>query len=130
MAEVRVLVSNYPAEYGARNGGLINVSIKSWTNQFHGSAYYYYRHEELNANEFFNNSTGLQKARYRYGNPGVTFGGPRYPFARSSFVLPGPTSLGIGSTPPTLTYGPGFENWDLSLYKEFRLGSETRVLQF
>jgi hypothetical protein len=53
-----------------------------------------------------------------------------YPFARSSFVLPGATSLGIGNTPPTLTYGPGFENWDLSVYKEFRLGSESRVLQF
>jgi hypothetical protein len=52
-----------------------------------------------------------------------------YPFARSSFVLPGPSSLGIGNTPPTLTYGPGFVNWDLSLFKEFRLGSESRVLQ-
>jgi hypothetical protein len=40
------------------------------------------------------------------------------------------TSLGVGNTPLTLTYGPGFENVDLGLYKEFRLGKETRVLQF
>ena len=53
-----------------------------------------------------------------------------FPIDRSSFVLPGARSLGLGNTPPTLTYGPGFENWDLSLYKEFRLGKETRVLQF
>jgi hypothetical protein len=53
-----------------------------------------------------------------------------YPFAQSSFVLPPANSLGIGNTPPTLTYGPGFENWDLSLSKEITLGAESRVLQF
>ena len=58
--------------------------------------------------------------------------GPRmwFPINPASFVLPGPNSLGIGNTPPTLTYGPGFENWDLSLFKEFRLGRESRVMQF
>lgn len=76
IGEVQVMVSNYPAEYGARNGGLFNVIVKSGSGQFHGSAYYYFRHEELNANEFFNNITSLPKARYRYGNPGLTFGGP------------------------------------------------------
>jgi len=54
-----------------------------------------------------------------------------YPFAQTSFVRPSATSLGIGNTPPTLTYGPGFQNWDLSVYKEFRLGKEEhRLLQF
>jgi hypothetical protein len=52
-----------------------------------------------------------------------------YPFAASNFTLPPANSLGIGNTPPTLTYGPGFMNWDLSLYKEFKLG-EARALQF
>ena len=48
-----------------------------------------------------------------------------------SLSLPPANSLGIGNTPPTLTYGPGFLNWDLSLYKEFSLGRErTRALQF
>src|SRR5207249_10075653 len=46
------------------------------TNQFHGSSYYYFRHEELNANEWFNNANKVVKPRYRYGNAGVTFGGP------------------------------------------------------
>jgi hypothetical protein len=54
-----------------------------------------------------------------------------YPFAAANFSLPPANSLGIGNTPPALTYGPGFVNWDLSLYKEFRLGHErTRALQF
>jgi hypothetical protein len=74
--EVKLLSGNYAAEYGARNGGQMNISIKNGTPQFHGSAYYYYRHEEFNANEFFNNALGVAKPRYRYENPGGTIGGP------------------------------------------------------
>ena len=53
--------SNYTAEYGARNGGQLNVTIKNGTGQFHGTAYYIFRHEEFNANEFFNNKLGVVK---------------------------------------------------------------------
>jgi Carboxypeptidase regulatory-like domain/TonB-dependent Receptor Plug Domain len=85
--EVRLLTSNYSAEYGARNGGQFNVSIKSGSPQFHGSGYYYFRNEEFNANEFFNNATGVAKPKYRYENPGGTFGGPviipKVPFNRN-----------------------------------------------
>jgi hypothetical protein len=76
IGEVRLLTGNYAAEYGARNGGQMNVSIKNGTGQFHGSAYYYYRHEEFNANEWFNNQLGVAKPKYRYENPGITVGGP------------------------------------------------------
>ena len=76
IGEVKLPVGNYAAEYGSRNGGQLNVSIKNGTAQFHGSAYYYWRHEELNANEFFNNAQNIGKPRYRYQNPGGTIGGP------------------------------------------------------
>ncbi len=76
ISEVKLLTGNYAAEYGARNGGQFNLTIKNGTGQFHGSAYYYYRHEEFNANEWFNNQLGIQKPRYRYENPGGTVGGP------------------------------------------------------
>lgn len=76
IAEVKLLVSNYTAEYGARNGGQLNMTIKNGTAQYHGSAYYYWRHEELNANEWFNNAQNIVKPKYRYQNPGGTFGGP------------------------------------------------------
>jgi hypothetical protein len=76
IGEVKLLTGNYSAEYGARNGGQLNVTIKNGTARFHGSAYYYYRHEEFNANEFFNNELNVQKPRYRYENPGGTVGGP------------------------------------------------------
>jgi Carboxypeptidase regulatory-like domain/TonB-dependent Receptor Plug Domain len=76
IGEVKLLTGNYAAEYGARNGGQMNVTIKNGTAQFHGSAYYYYRHEQFNANEWFNNQLGVTKPRYRFENPGATIGGP------------------------------------------------------
>ncbi|HEX4228259.1 MAG TPA: carboxypeptidase regulatory-like domain-containing protein [Bryobacteraceae bacterium] len=76
ISEVKLLTGNYSAEYGARNGGQMNITIKNGTGQFHGSAYYYYRNEEFNANEYFNNMLDVAKPKYRYENPGGTLGGP------------------------------------------------------
>ncbi len=86
IGEVKVLLTNYQAEYGARAGGMVNVVIKNGTQDFHGSVYYYKRNEALNANNFFNNSGRLNlgadgKARspvYRYDNFGYTVGGPLF----------------------------------------------------
>jgi hypothetical protein len=49
---------------------------KSGTQQFRGSGYYYFRHEKLNANDFFENAAGRPKSRYRYNTVGGTLGGP------------------------------------------------------
>jgi hypothetical protein len=76
IGEVKVMTSNYNAEYGARAGGQVNVTIKSGTNKFHGSGFFYWRNEALNANEWNNNRTGVPRPRYRYENPGGSFGGP------------------------------------------------------
>jgi hypothetical protein len=76
ISEVKVMISNYSAEYGARAGGQVNVTIKNGTPQFHGSGYFFWRNEALNANDWFNNRTGVARPRYRYENPGGTIGGP------------------------------------------------------
>ena len=76
IAEVRVLASNYQAEYGRNGGGTVTVISKTGTRAFHGSAYDYYRHEDLNANNFFNNATLTPNAPYRYRMTGWTLGGP------------------------------------------------------
>src|SRR5262249_55832536 len=76
VAEVKVLLSNYQAEYGRSSGGTINTIIKSGTPQFHGGAYYFFRNEDLNANEFFNNKNRLPRPSYRFNNPGYFIGGP------------------------------------------------------
>ena len=76
VAETKVLLTNYQAEYGRSVGGTINTVTKSGTNTFHGGAYYYFRNEDLNANDFFANRQGLPRSSYRYNNPGYFVGGP------------------------------------------------------
>src|SRR3954453_13782331 len=76
VGEVKVLLSNYQAEYGRSSGGTINTVIKSGTRDFHGGAYYFFRNEDLNANEWLNNRNGQPRPRYRFNNPGYFLGGP------------------------------------------------------
>ncbi len=76
VAEVKVLLNNYQAEYGRNGGSSINVVTKGGTRDFHGTVYWYKRHEMFNANNFFNNRNSLAKPRYRYGTEGFTLGGP------------------------------------------------------
>ena len=76
VAEVKVLLTNYQAEYGRSSGGTINTIIKGGTKEFHGGAYYFLRNEALNANEFFRNRDNLPRPRYRFNYPGYFLGGP------------------------------------------------------
>ena len=78
IAEVKVLSSNYEAEYGRNSGGTITLVTKSGTQQFHGTGWWTHRHEDLNANGFFNNLSGVTKPKYRYNVAGWSFGGPVY----------------------------------------------------
>ncbi len=78
MAEVKVVLNAYLPEYGPNPGGTISVVTKSGTREFHGSAYWYKRHESLNANDFFLNRTGQPRPLYRLTNFGFTLGGPVY----------------------------------------------------
>ena len=55
IAEVRVLTSNYQAEYGRNAGSNVNIITKSGSRDFHGLGSYFKRHEQFNANDFFNN---------------------------------------------------------------------------
>ncbi len=76
IGEVRLLVSNYSAEYGGRTGGQYNLTIRSGGADYRGTAYYYWRHEQFNANEWFNNKLLRPKPRYRFQNFGGSIGGP------------------------------------------------------
>ena len=78
VSEVKAVLTNYQAEYGRTGGAQINVISKSGTRDFHGGAYWFKRHENLNANDFINNKFGLPKSIYRFSNFGFTFGGPFY----------------------------------------------------
>ncbi len=76
--ELAVQTSNYAAEFGQAGSGLFNVTMKSGTNQFHGSAYDYFVNEALNAGwPFTDDGTGhMTRSRERRNDYGFTFGGP------------------------------------------------------
>jgi hypothetical protein len=81
--ELKVLTSNYAAEYGRNSGGMITAVTKSGTQQFHGSAAWNHRHEEFNADTWVNNHTvknGVATPRvpYRYNVEPYSLGGPAY----------------------------------------------------
>jgi hypothetical protein len=76
IAEVKVLTSNFQAEYGRNGGGVISVITRGGQTQFHASGYDTYRHESLNANSFWNNRQNVAKAPYRYRITGYTVSGP------------------------------------------------------
>ena len=72
IGEIKVMLSNFDAEYGTRAGGQINVTSKSGTNQFHGSAYWFGRNTWFDAKNYFNKTRAID----RFNNPGYTIGGP------------------------------------------------------
>lgn len=78
VAEVKVLLSNYQAEYGRLSGANISLVTKSGARDFHGLGSYFKRHEQFNANDFFNNRLGQPKARYRFNTWNYNVGGPVY----------------------------------------------------
>ncbi|MBL8179468.1 MAG: TonB-dependent receptor [Bryobacterales bacterium] len=74
--EVRMLTSNYSAEYGAAAGAITIVQTKSGSNQLRGSLYEFLRNDKLDANTFFNNRLGARKPAFRRNEFGGTAGGP------------------------------------------------------
>ena len=76
IAEVRVLLNSYRAEYGRAGGGQVQIVTKSGSSSYPGNLYYYGRHEKLNANDFFNNRNNIKKPRYRFNTYGGNLGGP------------------------------------------------------
>jgi hypothetical protein len=76
VAEFKVLTSSYQAEYGRAVGGQVQVVTKSGTNRFSGSAYWYARRSEWNANTWLNNRSGTPLAKSSRNDSGFTIGGP------------------------------------------------------
>jgi hypothetical protein len=79
--EYKILTGVYQAEYGRSMGAQVSVVTKSGTSQFHGSGYWYHRHDGLNANTWMNNRQpigqgGNPRALFRFNDLGYTIGGP------------------------------------------------------
>ena len=73
--EFQVNTNSFPAEVGRASGGVINVITRSGTNEFHGTAFEFFRDKGLNANTFVNNRAGAKKNPYHFNQFGGTLGG-------------------------------------------------------
>jgi hypothetical protein len=76
IAEVNVQMSAYTAEYGLRGGAQVNIITKHGGSEYHGTGYWYKRHESWNSINYFNKINNRPKPQYRYSNLGGTLGGP------------------------------------------------------
>jgi hypothetical protein len=76
IAEFRVQTNSNNSEFGRYSGGVINISSRSGTNQFHGSAYEYFRNDKLNATNFFANANNTGKPAFKQNQYGLTGSGP------------------------------------------------------
>jgi hypothetical protein len=74
IGEVRVLTSNYGAQYGRNGSGTIETETKSGTRSFHGDAYEFVRNNLFNATQDFQTT----KPSYKKNDFGYTIGGPIY----------------------------------------------------
>jgi len=74
--EVGITTANFTAESGRASGGIINVTTKSGTNEFHGTAYEFNRVSALASNSFNNNANGVGEAKFTRNNFGFSLGGP------------------------------------------------------
>jgi hypothetical protein len=74
--EFQIQTSTFAPEFGRVPGGQISIVTRSGTNQFHGTAFDYFRNDILDANDWFNSAAGLKKPAERQNDFGGVLGGP------------------------------------------------------
>jgi hypothetical protein len=76
LEEFKLQTSTYAAEFGKSLGGVVNLQVKSGSNEYQASAFAFLRDDALDANNFFNNRDGREKAPFRQYQFGGSLGGP------------------------------------------------------
>jgi Carboxypeptidase regulatory-like domain/TonB-dependent Receptor Plug Domain len=74
--EVAVVTNGYTGQYGRQAGAQIDYVTKTGSNDYHGNAVYFYNNRVMNANDFFNNSTGTALPTENNNQWQTSFGGP------------------------------------------------------
>ena len=74
--EFKVMTNTYDASYGRFGGGVVNTTLKSGTNDWHGNVFEYWRNRVLDANSFQNNISALPKGFHNQHQFGGVVGGP------------------------------------------------------
>ena len=76
LQEFKIQTSTYAPEFGRSPGAQISIITRSGTNEFHGSAFDYFRKDALDANDWFANRSGLKRPPLTQNDFGGVFGGP------------------------------------------------------
>jgi len=74
--EFKVQTSDFSAQFGRSGAAVLNATIKSGTNELHGSAWEFFRNDKLDAADFFENANSIKKGELRLNQFGTTIGGP------------------------------------------------------
>ena len=76
LQEFKVQTRTYSAEFGNSAGAVVNATLKSGTNGYHGDLYEFFRNKVLNANQWINNLADLPRPGFSQNQFGGTIGGP------------------------------------------------------
>jgi len=76
--EFKVQTSDFSAEFGRSGAAVLNATIKSGTNEFHGDVWEFFRNDHLDAADFFENQHQVPKGDLQQNQFGFTAGGPLY----------------------------------------------------
>jgi|HubBroStandDraft_6_1064221.scaffolds.fasta_scaffold08178_3 hypothetical protein len=76
IGEFRVESGVLTADKGRYAGGIISMETQSGTNDYHGRAFFYFRNQDLNSNDWTDNSLGNPRLAFDQKNYGVSVGGP------------------------------------------------------
>jgi hypothetical protein len=132
IGEMRVLTNGYNAEYGRGAGGVVNVTIKSGTNQLHGALFEFLQNDKLNANKWESNRAGVDRGAFKQNQFGAAAGGPikrdrTFVFADyqgTRIRSTGGTVPGLGFTETMTIPRPEFKNGDFSSILGNVIGSD------
>ncbi len=75
VSEFKLQTNAFSAEFGRAGGAVLNASIKSGTNQFHGSLWEFLRNDKLDAADYFQNANAQPQAPFKQNQFGASAGG-------------------------------------------------------
>ncbi|MCU1258440.1 MAG: Oar protein [Bryobacterales bacterium] len=129
--EFKVQTNAYSAEFGRAAGGVVNLTMKSGTNLFHGTAYDFLRNEKLDARNFFD---AAKTPPFKRNDYGFTFGGPAIKNKAFFFfaweTLKRRESATVNNTIPTLAMRQGdFSSLNVPIYDPLTYDPITKTRQ-
>lgn len=120
--EFKVMTNTYDAQYGRTWGGTVNTTVKSGTNEWHGTAFDFLRNSVLDANTTQNNLNGAPRGKHITNQFGGVLGGPIRKdkdfvfFSDESFRERVPFPAQTTTVPMDMRDGTGFSNWGVTIF--------------